>query len=117
MVYMLADAPGESASPAVAIVDTTLVSSLVRSQSRKVALAGGLRCDHGHVMKFVDEHVSRGSIVRAYFAHVTAREGSRGRGGGRRGRIPDMRRRGCFLACSDIHLLALKHSHSHKGPA
>lgn len=96
VVYMLAEDTGASASPAVAIVDTALVSSLVRAKGRRAALAGGLRCDRGHVMKFVDEHASGASTVSAYFAHVTKSEAATGGGvGGCRGG-----------RCSDTHLLA-----------
>jgi hypothetical protein len=94
-VYLLAS---DASVTRTTVVDTALVSALISEKGRSDALAGGLRCEQGHVMKFVDEHASGGSTVRAYFAHVTksdmtaseaheAHTGPRGR-------------------CSDIHLLA-----------
>lgn len=93
-VYMLAC----DAETKTTVVDTALVSALIREKGRSDALAGGLRCEQGHVMKFVDEHASRGSTVRAYFAHVTK---------------SDITASGAHEAppahtarCSDVHLLA-----------
>lgn len=77
------------------VVDAATMSELVKVSGRA---AGGLRCEHGHVMKFVDFHTSKGSVVSAYFAHVyrsdeaTSRAGLGGTGGTGR--------------CSDVHLAA-----------
>ena len=92
-VYMLSDDEhGERT-----FVDAAAMSELVKKKGISGA-AGGLRCEHGHVMKFVDRHTSKGSAVCAYFAHVTKSDESTGRAGhggtGGTGR------------CSDVHLAA-----------
>jgi hypothetical protein len=83
------------------VVDTALVSALIREKGRSDALAGGLRCEQGHVMKFVDEHASRGSTVRAYFAHVT--KGDITASGAHEATHTGPR---AHSRCSDVHLLA-----------
>lgn len=62
-VYMLCDD-----RDAKTVVDAAEISERVQARGRADALAGGLRCEHGHVMKFVDGHVSKGAAVGAYFA-------------------------------------------------
>ena len=90
-VYMISDDEHGGRT----VVDAATVSELVKVSGRA---AGGLRCEHGHVMKFVDFHTSKGSVVSAYFAHVsrsdeaTTRAGLGGTGGTGR--------------CSDVHLAA-----------
>jgi hypothetical protein len=95
-VYMLSDDEhGERT-----VVDAAAISELVKGKgiSFSGGAAGGLRCEHGHVMKFVDCHTSKGSAVCAYFAHVTKSDEATGRAGpggtGGTGR------------CSDVHLAA-----------
>jgi hypothetical protein len=100
-VYMLAsDTPG--AETKTTVVDTALVSELIREKGRSNALAGGLRCERGHVMKFVDEHESRGSTVRAYFAHVAKSDA----GALEAHRAPPAH---TGPRCSDVHLLAQRY--------
>jgi hypothetical protein len=92
-VYMLSDDQhGERT-----VVDAAAMSDLVKKKGISGGAAGGLRCEHGHVMKFVDCHTSKGSAVCAYFAHVTKSDEATGRaglGGTGTGR------------CSDVHLAA-----------
>jgi hypothetical protein len=71
-VYMLSD--GEHGERTV--VDAAAFSEIVKRKGIAGGAAGGLRCEHGHVMKFVDGHMSKGSAVRAYFAHVTKSDGA-----------------------------------------
>jgi hypothetical protein len=91
-VYMLSD----DANGARTVVDAATISDLVKAQGK--GISGGLRCEHGHVMKFVDSHMSSGSAVCAYFAHVTKSDEGRGGGGGRPGAGTGR--------CSDVHLAA-----------
>lgn len=97
-VYMLAS----DAETKTTVVDTALVSALIREKGRSCALAGGLRCEQGHVMKFVDEHASRGSTVRAYFAHVSKSDITASEAHGAPPAHTGPR-------CSDIHLLAQRY--------
>jgi hypothetical protein len=90
-VYMLCDD-----LVARTVVDAATLSERVRAKGKSDALAGGLRCDQGHTMKFVDCHMSRGSAVGAYFAHVTKNDTRGGGGGGGAG----------SGGCSDVHLMA-----------
>ena len=76
-VYMLCDD-----RDAKTVVDAAEISARVQARGRADALAGGLRCEHGHVMKFVEGHMSRGAAVGAYFAHVTKSDARGGGGGG-----------------------------------
>ena len=95
VVYMLpAKDDARGARTVRTVVEAGEVSELVKENGRAAALAGGLRCEHGHVMKFVAGHMSRGSAVAAYFAHVTKSDGARAGGGAGGG------------GCSDVHLLA-----------
>jgi hypothetical protein len=89
-VYMLGDD-----RDAKTVVDAAEISERVQAMGKADALAGGLRCEQGHVMKFVDGHVSRGAAVGAYFAHVTKSDARGGGGGG-----------GGTVGCSDVHLMA-----------
>ena len=92
-VYMLSDdAHGERT-----VVDAAAMSERVT----RGGAAGGLRCEHGHVMKFVDCHTSKGSAVCAYFAHVTKADEATGRAGPGGSGTP-----GGTGRCSDVHLAA-----------
>jgi hypothetical protein len=86
-----------------ALVDVDEMAALIAAHGKEHAMAGGLRCERGHPMKFVPAHGRGGATVRAHFSHVAPPGASRGGGGGggdNGGVGPG--------GCSDAHLLAAK---------
>ena len=97
VVYRLT--PDESTERALVDVDEMAV--LIDAHGKDHAMAGGLRCECNHRMKFVPSHKRNGgSAVSAHFSHVVTSanaSGSGTNGGGTKGG-----------GCSDVHLLAAK---------
>ena len=92
-----------------AIVDAEDMAALVKSHSLEHAMAGGLRCEQGHRMKFVPAYsytTAKGEVqVRAHFSHIVAPTSTAcdcgGGGGGNNGGVGPG-------GCSDAHLLATR---------
>ncbi len=97
VVYRLT--PDESTERA--LVDVDEMAALIDAHGKDHAMAGGLRCECNHRMKFVPSYKRNdGSAVSAHFSHVVTSanaSGSSTNGGGTNGG-----------GCSDVHLLAAK---------
>lgn len=91
-----------------ALVDIDEMTELVESHGKDHAMAGGLRCELGHPMKFTRAYEKKdGTVVCAHFSHIGKssyakatdcdedKQDAKGGSGNGRG-------------CSDVHLLAIK---------
>lgn len=88
------------------IVDADEMTNLIKIKGKPHAMAGGLRCEHGHRMKFIPKHRRKDTaIVAAHFSHVTPPVAGAGSPSGNGGDCCGGVGPG---GCSDKHLLAVK---------